>query len=72
MLAILNISKYELFWIKNLSLKYQRLILSSCKDIGIRNLSLWQKLNSFDHSENNNVENVWVDSIIKKTSVDSI
>ena len=49
--------------------------ISGCKDIGIRNLSLWEKLNSFDHSENNNVENVWVDhdSIKKNTSaVDSI
>ena len=29
-------------------MKYQRFILSSYLDIGLDNLSLWQKLNSFD------------------------
>ena len=29
------------------SLKYQRFMTSGCKDIRIKNLSLWQKLNSF-------------------------
>ena len=31
----------------NLFLKHQRFTPSGCKDIGIKNLSLWQKLNFF-------------------------
>ena len=31
-----------------LNLKYQKLTLSGCKDIGIRNWDLWQRLNPFD------------------------
>ena len=33
--------------LSNLSKKYPRLTLSGCKDLGLENLSLWQKLNSF-------------------------
>ena len=31
----------------NLSLKYQKFTQSGCKEVGIKNLRLWQKLNSF-------------------------
>ena len=33
--------------LNDLSLKYQKFTPSDCIVIGIRNLSLWQKLNSF-------------------------
>ena len=34
--------------IKSVNLKYQRFTQSGCKDLGTRNLCLWQKFNSVE------------------------
>ena len=35
-------------WSKSQNLKYKTFIQAGCKDMGFENLSLWQRLKSFD------------------------
>ena len=51
----LDISNYQSFRSNYDSLKYQRFTPSDCKDIAFLNQNLWQKLSSFENTQNTQI-----------------